>query len=153
METKPELIKSQADPYAIGQTETWRPLVVNGTATSYEISDLGRLRKGEKLKRPYRQNNRMLINLRVGGKEHHNFVLARLVWITFVGPLPSTTKLVPKDGNCENLAVANLEPKANANSNTGKRHEVEVRTMKETARDIWRAICPETEEVLKARAA
>ena len=98
-------------------SEEWKPL---GFAPDYEVSDQGRVRclrqerrgkfvnVNERVLKSYLDNDKCVtVALRIGGSQTR-MVLSRLVYESFIGPVPPLTRFQHLDGDRTNCAAANL---------------------------------------------
>lgn len=86
--------------------EEWKP--VPGYEDLYEVSTLGRVRRGGRLKRlPINNQGRRNVGLWRGGKGL-TVMVHRLVAETFLGPCPEGLWVCHRDGDCLNNQVSNL---------------------------------------------
>lgn len=95
-------------------TEDWRD--IPGYEGTYQISNLGRIRKIMVRKSHLDSRGRPRMILSKGGKTK-NFPVSVLVALAFKGPRPSGTYVCHNDGDCTNNSADNLRydtPKANS---------------------------------------
>lgn len=94
-------------------SEIWRQI----PEWPYEVSSLGRVRRGECLQRTYAgrvlrltigRNGYVYVMLSNGGRRAR-FTVHRLVALAFLGPRPVGMQVNHRDGNKQNNVIANLE--------------------------------------------
>lgn len=92
---------------ASAEHEKWRP--IPGAALNYEVSDHGRVRRGNRILKTRSDDKwgyvRISLRMREGVRKMR---VHRLVLMAFVGPCPDGRECCHKDGNPANNHVSNL---------------------------------------------
>ena len=100
--------------------EIWKDIPGYDT---YEVSNLGNVKGKNGFLKPILNNSYLMVALYSKGKRKY-FLIHRLVWLTFKGPIPEGLQINHKDEVKANNALLNLElVTPSQNSNYGTRNK------------------------------
>ena len=136
----------------MNETEQWKPVPVQEFANSYEVSNLGQVRRVN-TERPLRASptglhQHLQLKLRHADGMTKNCMAAHLVMAAF-GEDPCGRPVGYTDGNMRNCAFENLYfPNASLANGGGHTRQMLIRSVEEIAASIWKALLRETQVFL-----